>query len=223
MIEAVCRSWPNVSKRKVQPIEKTDHERDDLVGYARVSTEEQNLDMQVAALRRAGVRADAIHTEKTSGVALRRPGRDIAVKMCREGDTLVVWKLDRIGRSLYDLLTFMRDLEAKGINFWSLQDSIDTKTPAGRVMLAMLGAFAQFERDLIAERTRAGVARAKERGVKFGRESKLTPAVRKEFERRYRAGESVPEIAVAMKISEPTFRRVYNGPMLAELRKPRKS
>lgn len=207
-----------MSKRKVQPIEKTDDGRDDLVGYARVSTEEQNLDMQIAALRRAGVRADAIHTEKTSGVAMRRPGRDIAVKMARPGDTLVVWKLDRIGRSLYDLLTFMRELEEKEINFWSLQDSIDTKTPAGRVMLAMLGAFAQFERDLIAERTRAGVARAKERGVKFGRESKLTADVRSEFEKRYRAGQSVPEIALALKISEPTFRRHYPGAVLAELR-----
>lgn len=207
-----------MSKRKVQPIEKTDDGRDDLVGYARVSTEEQNLDMQIAALRRAGVRADAIHTEKTSGVAMRRPGRDIAVKMARPGDTLVVWKLDRIGRSLYDLLTFIRDLEAKEIGFWSLQDSIDTKTPAGRVMLAMLGAFAQFERDLIAERTRAGVARAKERGVKFGRESKLTADVRSEFEKRYRAGQSVPEIALALKISEPTFRRHYPGAVLAELR-----
>ena len=198
---------------------------DTLVGYARVSTAEQSLDLQINALRRAGVAEHAIHTEKVSGVAARRYGRDIALKMCREGDTFVVWKLDRVGRSLMDLLQFMQKLERAGVKFRSLQDSIDTSTPAGRMMLAMLGAIAQFERDLIAERTKAGVKAAMERGVKFGQPTKLTPAVKAEFERRWKAGETVADIAQAMKISEPTFRRFYTRPVLDKLREraPRKT
>jgi DNA invertase Pin-like site-specific DNA recombinase len=203
--------------RKVKPIDRTPQYRDDLVGYARVSTEEQNLDMQLAALEKAGVRPDNIHTEKTSGAALRRPGRDIAVKMCRPGDTLVVWKFDRISRSVLDLLLFIEKLEKDGISIWSIQDGFDTKSPIGRAMVTLSGVFAQLERDLTAERTKAGVARAKERGVRFGRESKLTPKVRAEFERRYREGQTIPQIAVAMKISEPTFRRVYKRTDLANL------
>lgn len=207
-----------MSRRKVKDTEPEQVGRDDLVGYARVSTEEQSLDMQIEALVRAGVRRDAIFSEKRSGVSPIRHGRDIAFKMARPGDTFVVWKLDRVSRSLTDLLSFMQKLEDNDIGFWSLNDSIDTKTPAGRVMLAMLGAFAQFERDTIAQRTLEGVRHAISKGVRFGRESKLTPEVRAEFERRYRAGDSIPEIALAMKISEPTFRRYYSRVMLERIR-----
>lgn len=189
-----------------------------LTGYARVSTAEQSLDLQINALVRAGVSPDAIYTEKVSGVSSRRPGRDVALKRCRAGDTFVVWKLDRVGRSLMDLLQFVQRLEDRGIKFRSLQDNIDTATPAGRMMLAMLGAMAQFERDLIAERTKAGVRAAMERGVKFGQPSKMTKAVRAEFERRWKAGETVSQIAQATKISEPTYRRYYPRAVLDKLR-----
>lgn len=194
----------------------------DLIGYARVSTEEQNLDLQIDALVRAGVPEDRIFTEKISGVAVKRPQRALAVKSCRPGCKFVVWKLDRVGRSLLDLLRFMEDLDKREIKFVSLQDGIDTSTPVGRVMLAMLGAFAQFERDLIAERTRAGVKRAQERGVKFGQPTKLTAKVRKEFEQRVKAGESVKAIAKSMKIAESTFRKEYRRPDLDALRRKRK-
>lgn len=208
-----------MSKRKPKPIDKPAEPeyRDDFVGYARVSTEEQNLDMQLVALERAGVRPDAIFSEKTSGAALRRPGRDIAVKMCRPGDTLVVWKFDRISRGTLDLLLFIEKLEKDGISIRSIQDGFDTKTPVGRAMITLSGVFAQLERDLTTERTKAGVARAKERGVRFGKESKMTPAVRAEFERRYRDGQTIPQIALAMKISEPTFRRYYKKMDLANI------
>ena len=193
-----------------------------MVGYARVSTEEQSLDMQVEALVRAGVDRAAIYTEKVSGVSVRRPGRDMALKHCRPGDVFVVWRLDRVGRSLMDLLTFMQKLEAHGVGFRSLHDQIDTTTPIGRVMLAMLGAFAQFERDLIAERTKAGVQRAKERGVRFGREPKMQGKTREDVERRLTAGERVRDIAKAVKLSEMTIRRHYPMQAIEALKRRKK-
>jgi len=136
-----------------------------LVGYCRVSTEDQNLGLQVDALARAGVAPNMIFTDKVSGVAKRRPGRDLAIRQCRPGDTLVVWKLDRISRSVLDLLTLLNGLEERGIKFKSLTDPIDTTGPMGRAVVTILGAVAQLERDLIRQRTQAGVNRAMERGV----------------------------------------------------------
>lgn len=188
------------------------------MGYARVSTEDQNLDMQIAALERAGVHPDHIHVEKVSGVAKRRPGRDIALKDMREGDTLVVWKLDRVGRNLRDLLTFLDMLEERGIGFKSLQDSIDTSTPAGRVMLAMLGAFAQFERDLISERTRAGVRQAKADGKKFGQPAKVTAQNHKQIEQAIYDGEPIPSIAARFGMSEGCLRTWYPRTILEHIR-----
>lgn len=189
-----------------------------LIGYARVSTDEQSLDMQIAALVRAGVDPSNIFSETVSGVATKRPQRDFAVRQCRAGSTLVVWKLDRVGRSLLDLLNFVQGLERQGIGFKSLQDSIDTQTPAGRVMLAMLGAFAQFERDLIAQRTKAGVARAQERGVKFGQPSKWTPETIRKVEAGIRAGKRVAEVALDAGLAEATIRLRYNASALEQLR-----
>lgn len=189
-----------------------------LVGYARVSTEDQNLALQVHALQRDGVHPDNIHVEKRSGVSTRRPFRDLAVKQCREGMTFVVWRLDRVGRSLQDLLKFMQHLEDNQIGFRSLTENVDTTTPSGRVMLAVAGAFAQFERDIIAERTKAGVKVAMERGVKFGQPTKLTPEVKELFEARVAAGESVDTIAKSMKIAPATFRRIYTRPVLDAIR-----
>ena len=189
-----------------------------LVGYARVSTDEQSLDMQIAALVRAGVDPANIFSETVSGVATKRPQRDFAVRQCRRGSTLVVWKLDRAGRSLLDLLTFIQGLHKEGIGFRSLQDSIDTTTPIGNVMLAILGAFAQFERDLIAQRTKAGVARAKERGVKFGQPSKWTPETIRKVEAGIRAGKRVAEVALDAGLAEATIRLRYNASALEQLR-----
>lgn len=202
------------SKKQAQP-EQYDR---NLIGYARVSTEEQNLDLQIDALIRAGVDPLNIFSEKISGVSLKRPERDFAVKQCRSGSTFVVWKLDRVGRSLLDLLSFVQSLERQGIGFKSLQDSIDTTTPAGRVMLAMLGAFAQFERDLIAERTRAGVARAMSRGVKFGQPTKVTPEIKKQIEAGIANGDSIKEIAKRLDLAEATIRLRYNRNQIQKIR-----
>lgn len=144
-----------------------------LVGYARVSTVEQNLDMQIAALDRAGVHPSRLHVEKVSASSKRRPLLDWAITTLRPGRTLVVWKLDRIARSMQDMLDRMEKIKSAGAGFKSLTEQIDTNTPGGIFLFHMLAAAAQLERDLIVQRTRAGVAAAKERGVLFGQPPKL--------------------------------------------------
>jgi len=139
-----------------------------LIGYARVSTEDQDLGMQVAKLKAAGVSDNSVYTDKVSAAARKRPGLEMALKEAVKGDTIIVWKLDRFARSLFDLLTRIRDLEARGIGLTSLTDNIDTSTPIGNLLLAVLGAVAQFERDLISERTAATMQARKALGVRFG-------------------------------------------------------
>ena len=131
------------------------------IGYARVSTREQHLDMQLEALRAAG--CEKIFSEKMTGCQQNRPELDACLNFLREGDTLVVYKLDRLGRSLKNILTLLEDFKNKGILFTSLQDCISTEGATGQLMANILGAFAQFERDLIYERTQEGKRIAKEK------------------------------------------------------------
>ncbi len=138
-----------------------------LIGYARVSTQEQETDMQIDALRKAGV--TLIHEEKRSGGDRKRPVLAKVLDDLQPGDTLVVYKLDRVARSLKHLLEILERLEEIKVGFRSLTETIDTTTPAGRMMMQIIGAFAEFERELIRERTRAGIKAAKARGVVFGR------------------------------------------------------
>jgi len=145
------------------------------IGYARVSTEEQSVDMQIDALKRSGVLEENIFSESFSGSLKDRPQLNAALKAIRSGDTFVVWKLDRVARSLTHLLEVINDFNDRGIYFQSLTDNIDTSTPGGMLQFHMLGAFAQFERDIIRERTQTGVDRAKARGVKFGAKHKIQP------------------------------------------------
>lgn len=137
------------------------------IGYARVSTQEQETRAQIDALTKAGV--DAVHEEKRSGASLRRPVLDKLLRNLKRGDVLVVYKLDRIARSLKHLLSIIDRLQERGAGFESLTEHIDTNTPAGRLMLQMLGAFAEFEREMIRERTRSGMQAAKKRGIRLGR------------------------------------------------------
>jgi len=138
-----------------------------LVGYARVSTHEQNLTLQTGALKKAGCRK--IFDDRISGAASDRPGLEAALEYVREGDRLLVWRLDRLGRSLKDLIEIIGGLEKRGIGFRSLQESIDTTTSGGRLIFHVFGALAEFERNLIRERTRAGLEAARARGRKGGR------------------------------------------------------
>jgi DNA invertase Pin-like site-specific DNA recombinase len=143
-----------------------------LIGYARVSTEEQNLALQFDALTRAG--CDRIfQDEGITGVSMNRPALNDMLVSLRPGDVLVTWKLDRLGRSLSHLIGIIEDLSERGIGFRSLSEVIDTTTAGGMLIFHVMGALAQFERALISERTRAGMAAAKARGARIGRPPKL--------------------------------------------------
>ena len=143
------------------------------IGYARVSTGEQNLDLQTDALTAAG--CERVYTDELSGVKAERPGLAEAWKQLRKGDTLVVWRLDRLGRSLKDLVHRVEELEQRGIGFRSLQEAIDTTSAAGKLQFHVFSALAEFERELIRERTMAGLRAARARGRTGGRPKAMTP------------------------------------------------
>ncbi|MDS4042851.1 MAG: recombinase family protein [Candidatus Competibacter sp.] len=142
------------------------------IGYARVSTEDQDPDLQLAALKQAG--CQRIFTDKATGAHVRRPELTKCLKALTEGDTLTVWKLDRLGRSLRGLIGLLDNLKAQGVAFRSLE-AIDTTTPMGRAMWQMVGILAELERSLLQERTKAGRSAAVARGVKMGRKLLLSP------------------------------------------------
>ena len=141
------------------------------IGYARVSTIEQNLDLQEDALKAAGCKK--VYTDKTGGTRAERPGLERALADLRPGDKLVVWKLDRLGRSLKHLIETVTGLSDRGVGFQSLQEAIDTTTSGGKLVFHVFGALAEFERDIIRERTLAGLAAARARGRMGGRPRNL--------------------------------------------------
>ena len=143
-----------------------------LIGYARVSTNDQNLNLQKEALLKVG--CEKIYEDKISGTTKQRPGLDKALDVLRAGDTLIVWKLDRLGRSIKNLISLISDLNSKDIHFKSITDSIDTSTPSGRFFFHIMASLAQMERELIAERTKAGLNAAKKLGRIGGRKRKMT-------------------------------------------------
>src|SRR5512147_779059 len=144
-----------------------------LIGYARVSTTDQTLDLQKDALQKAG--CDKIFTDTASGAKVERTGLDEALNYVRPGDTLVVWRLDRLGRSLKHLIETITGLANREIGFKSLTEAIDTTTSGGKLIFHIFGALAEFERDIIRERTQAGLTAARARGRKGGRPKALTP------------------------------------------------
>ena len=143
-----------------------------IIGYARVNTQDQNPELQVDALEKAG--AEQVFQEKFTGTLRERPELSQCLRMLRQGDVLVVWKLDRLARSLKDLVEIVQDLQDRGIGFKSLTESIDTTSSGGRLVFHIFGALAGFERDLIRERTIAGLEAARARGRKGGRKPSLS-------------------------------------------------
>lgn len=176
-----------------------------LIGYARCSTDGQKLDLQTDALNRAG--CEKIFTDTASGAKADRIGLTEAISYARSGDTLIVWKLDRMGRSLQHLIETVKHLEAKGIGFCSVQEAIDTTTPAGKLFFHMIGALAEFERDLIRERTQAGLASARARGRLGGRPKKLDDKKKEMARSLYAAKSSVKDICGTLGISKATLYR----------------
>lgn len=140
---------------------------DVLIGYARVSTQDQDPEMQVDALQKAG--CEKVFIEKASGAKRDRPELKAALEYAREGDTVVVWKLDRLARSLKQLIETVEDLEDRGVGFKSVTETIDTTTSGGKLVFTIFAALAEFERSIIQERTRAGLAAARSRGRVGGR------------------------------------------------------
>lgn len=145
-----------------------------IIGYARVSTQDQNEDFQVDALKKGG--CEEIFQERVTGTAKDRPKLTECLRMLRNGDTLVVWKLDRLARSLKDLVTIIQELSERGVGFKSLTESIDTTNPGGLLVFHIFGALAQFEHSLIRERTIAGLQAARARGRKGGRKPAMSTA-----------------------------------------------
>ena len=150
-----------------------------LFGYARVSTHEQDTDAQVVALKAAG--CELIFRERASGGRWNRPELHHLLAQLRKGDVLVVWKLDRLSRSLRDVLTLMERIQAVQAGFRSLTEAIDTTTPAGRMLMQMVGSFAEFEREMLKERTKSGLDAARKAGRIGGRRPKLTASQQKEI------------------------------------------
>ena len=175
-------------------------------GYARVSTSEQNPELQIDALQGAG--CDRIFTDHASGAKEHRPELDHMLEMLREGDTVVVWKLDRLGRSVQNLVALVNRFNEQGVQFKSLTEHVDTTTPGGVLVFNVFGAMAQFERDLIRERTNAGLKAARARGRKGGRPPRLTDAQVREVRRKYDGGTmTVGEIAKLMDVGRTTIYR----------------
>jgi DNA invertase Pin-like site-specific DNA recombinase len=188
-----------------------------LIGYARVSTGEQTLDLQTDALRKAG--CERLFTDTASGARADRPGLAEALDFIRPSDTLVVWRLDRLGRSLRHLIETITDLEKRGIGFRSLNEAIDTTSPGGKLVFHIFGALAEFERDLIRDRTRAGLEAARARGRKGGRP--YAPAYRDKnrlaLARRLYDEKQTPvdTICQMLKVSRATFYRYIREGALA--------
>ena len=176
-----------------------------MIGYARVSTQDQNLDLQTEALTRAG--CEKIYEDKISGVRVERPGLTRALEMLREGDTLVVWKLDRLGRSVKQLVDMVGELHKQGIQFKSLTDAIDTGTPAGRFFFHVMASLAEMERELIIERTRAGLDAAKQLGRKGGGKPKMTSSKIESAKKLLASGIPPRDVAKDLGVSVPTLYR----------------
>ena len=182
-----------------------------LIGYARLSTDDQDTAEQTASLRKAG--CERVFTEKASGGRWDRPELAKALEQLRAGDVLVVWKLDRLSRSLKDLLTIIERIDAVQAGFRSLTEAVDTTTPAGRMMMQMVGAFAEFERAMIRERTRAGLDAARQKGRLGGRRSKLNQEQKEEARRMVASGErSAADVARLFNVHPSTISRLLDKP-----------
>jgi DNA invertase Pin-like site-specific DNA recombinase len=175
-------------------------------GYTRVSTDDQNPALQLAAVQKAGCKT-VFKDDGISGATTRRPALLRCLKKLEHVDMLIVWKLDRLGRSLRDLIAMLDDLKKRGVKFRSLAEAIDTETPTGRAMWQMIGVLAELERSLISGRTRAGVKAAQRRGVKFGRKLKLTPQQISHVRKLIDDGQRREDVAALLNVHRTTLYR----------------
>ena len=176
-----------------------------LIGYARVSTQDQNLELQIDALTKAGCKK--IFDDKISGSRAERPGLTKALEMLREDDTLVVWKLDRLGRSVKNLVNLVSELHKQGVQFKSLTDAIDTGTSSGRFFFHVMASLAEMERELTVERTRAGLEVARQLGRKGGRKRQMTDSKIESAKKLLANGVPPRDVAKNLGVSVPTLYR----------------
>lgn len=176
-----------------------------LIGYARVSTHDQNLELQFTALKNMG--CEKFYQDKMSGTRSDRPGLQQALEMLRKGDTLVVWKLDRLGRTVKGLIDLVNELHQRNIHFKSLTDNVDTSTASGRFFFHMMASLAQMEKELLAERTRAGLAAAKSKGRLGGRKRKMTASKMESAKKLLASGMAARDVARNLGVSVPTLYR----------------
>lgn len=183
-----------------------------LVGYARVSTHEQNLGLQIDALNDVGV--IKIFEEKASGAKTDRPQLAAALEYLRKDDVLVVWRLDRLGRSLKDLVGIIENLQARGVGFRSIHEAVDTTSTTGRLVFHIFCALAEFERDLIRDRTMAGLAVARASGKRSGRKPSLSADQVEVVRQLHADGKQIKSIAEMFGVSRPTIYRALEVPAL---------
>ena len=191
-----------------------------LVGYARVSTLDQNPSLQTDALREAG--CEKIFVEKASGARLERPQLKTALKFLRKNDTLVVWKLSRLARSLREVIQTVQDMQAQNIDLWVLTQKIDTSTPEGRLFFHMIAAFDEFQRELIVENTRAGLAAANRQGRRGGRPRSMDDEKIRLAEALLRDTENYPfvsDVIRQLKIGKTAFYRYFPPERIRTLRR----
>lgn len=179
-----------------------------LIGYARVSTADQDLTLQTDALTKAG--CEKLFTDKASGAKVDRPGLAEALSFARAGDCIVIWKLDRLGRSIQGLIALAADLSARKVDFRSLTDGFDTSTASGRLLFHILASVAEMERELVKERTIAGLAAARQKGgTGGGRKSALTPEKLDTARKLLAAGDKPAKVAKLLQVGLSTFYRHF--------------
>jgi DNA invertase Pin-like site-specific DNA recombinase len=188
-----------------RPSKSAPKDRSLLIGYARVSTQDQNLELQIDALTKAGCKK--IFDDKITGTRAERPGLSKAQESLREGDTLVVWKLDRLGRSVKNLVDLVGELHKQGVQFKSLTDSIDTGTASGRFFFHVMASLAEMERELTLERTRAGLEVARQLGRIGGRKRQMTESKIKSAKKLLASGVPPRDVASNLGVSVPTLYR----------------
>lgn len=181
-----------------------------LHGYARVSSPEQSIDLQVDALAAAGVPRERIHVDTSSGVRAVRPGLSALLAAAGHGDAIVVWRLDRLGRSMAHLTALATELRGRGITIRSLTDGVDTGGTTGRLVLNLLGTVAEYEREILVERTLAGMEAARRRGTLLGRRPSLTPAQAQEARRMMGEGRNAAEMARLFRTSRASLYRALD-------------